>query len=139
MTRRVALVLLATTLLSGCFTVRRYAPTPVLTRLVSPSGFRVVQPPDATRPESACTVLRAELEVAALRNDTLYFNRVRVLRQPAGAEPCAHPGAGFVALASHPEIRSERLALNGGLTWVAIAAAVPTLMLWLAVANWTGT
>ncbi len=139
MTRRVALLVLATLQLSGCFTVRRYAPTPVLAWLVSPTGFRVVQPPDAARAESSCTVLRAKMEVAAVRNDTLYFDRVTVLRQPVGAAPCAHPGAGYVALAAHPDLRSERLAVNGVLTWVAIAAAVPTVMLWLLVAVGPGT
>jgi hypothetical protein len=65
------------------------------------------------------------MEVTAVRGDTLHFSRVTIQRQPAAAEPCAHPGAGLVVLADHPDLRSERMALRGGLTWAAIIASIP--------------
>ena len=136
------LLLLVSVLLSGCYTMRRYPAAPVIVRLVSPSGFQVIQEAGPSRPASSCVALRAEVELTAVRGDTLHFARVTILRQPPEAPPCAHPGVGHVVLTAHPDLRSERRALNGGLTWAAVLASVPlvlSIVYLLVVVGYSGT
>jgi hypothetical protein len=129
MRRQFITLLLACSFFTGCYTTARFPAGTIPARLATAKGFRVVQPGSAAMAESSCVVQRVEVDVEALRNDTLFFKKLTVLSQDRAAAPCANGGPGFIALAEHPDLRTERLALNGALTWgtiifVAIPAAI---------------
>jgi hypothetical protein len=111
---------------------------PVVVRLAAPAAFTVTQPATAERAASSCQVERAQFDATALRGDTLYFEKVVFLQQAADAEPCAHGGAGYVVMADHPEIRSERMRLNWLLTSAGALSVVPAMVVILFFAAGTG-
>lgn len=127
MHRRARILILGFSLLAGCYSPRLYPVAPVVVRLAAPSGFTVARTASADAPASSCVVERAEFEVTALRGDTLYFAKAAVLLQNIEADPCAQQGAGFVVLANHPELRSERLALNHLLTGAGALSILPAM------------
>jgi len=139
MHKQVTALLLACTLFTGCYTSRRFPVTPVPVQLVSPTGFRINLLAGPNGPASTCVVRRAQVEVSAVTTDTLHFAHLKVLNQQAGAELCAHGGPGFVLLAEHPDLRSERGTINGALTFGAIILAIPVALIWLMPFLWTGT
>jgi hypothetical protein len=114
--RRLAALVVACSLFTGCYTTHRFPAAPIPVRLASSSGFKLMQHSGG----ASCTVRRAEIEFAALSGDTLHFSRARELGPPAGATACEALGAGFIVLSDHPELRAERPAVNSALSWASI-------------------
>lgn len=128
MRRSLVILLLASSLLSGCYTAHQFPPLPVLTRLASPSEYRLNYPAGPQGEASSCLVQRAEFEVTAMRGDTLHFSRARILKQDPAAAPCA-PGAGFVHVAAHPDLSAERPRANLLFTGAGLIVAAPLVLL----------
>lgn len=124
MRRKLTTLALACSLLTSCYTTKRFAPLPVLARFNAKSGIRLEHPATPQREASRCAAQRVELEVTAVRGDTLFFSNARVLLQSPKAAVCA-AGPGYVDIAAHPDLLAERLSINGALTWAGIAVAVP--------------
>ena len=142
MTRPRRVLLLSCFVLTGCYTARDVSVLPLPVRLTSPSAFRLVEPAGPNGPAASCLALRAELDVSAVRGDTLHFARVAVLRQAAGAVPCTLSGAGFVVVTENPDLRAERLAFDSGLSaaaTVALAVAIPLAGGLALLLLWSGT
>lgn len=135
MRRQLFALLLSCALFNGCYSAHRFPANSVPVRLVSAGGFTLVLPATSGSPGSVCTVLRADLTFAEVRQDTLHFLRATALSEAPGSSACAAEArAGFVSLADHPELRAERLAVNGPLTWttlvfVALPAAIGAIVI----------
>lgn len=129
------LVVMAAALsLSGCYATRRSPALPLPVRLVSPTGYEVVQRVGISADSARCTVRSADVAMTALRGDTLFFSAVKVLRPSPMAPPlCAPDAPGFVLLGKHPDLRVEQGMLHHGRTWLSILLAVPTVFLALLI------
>ena len=103
--------LLALALSSACIEPVQTAPRAPVVRLASPTAFHL-QVPD--EPDRVCVVQRSEVEVTAVRGDTLLFRDATPLMWPYGAPRCTWAGRGFVNLAAHPDVQHERLGQSRG-------------------------
>jgi hypothetical protein len=131
--RRLA-VLTAAMTLTGCYGTRQSPALPVPVRLVSPTGYEVVQRMGNGTDTARCTVRSADLAMTALRGDTLFFSGVKVRRPSPMAPPLCVPTApGFVLLAAHPDLRIEQGMLHSGRTWLSVLLVVPTVFLALLI------
>ncbi len=125
MPRQLILLVLACSFFTGCYTTHRFPAVQIPVRLVSEERFQLQFPASADTPTSSCGALRADVEVSIIRSDTLFFRSITALQQPPGVSPCAHRGAGLVALAEYPQLRAERPVLNRALTAAGVILAVP--------------
>lgn len=125
MLRQLILLVLACSFFTGCYTTHRFPAVQIPVRLVSTERFQLQFPASVDAPASNCAALRTDVEVSTIRSDTLFFRSVTALEQPPGVSPCAHRGAGFVALAEYPQLRAERPVINRALTAAGIILAVP--------------
>jgi hypothetical protein len=103
---RVGGIILLALLGSGCATAVRRPASPPSVRLVS-KRMLVLQPADTTQP--SCTVRQAEVQVLAVRGDTIHFASATPLTYPTGAPRCQAMQPGWIALSEHPDLQIERL------------------------------
>ncbi len=105
---------------TGCVAaVRRPASAPAVT-LASRTAVRL-EP--ATAGGVPCSVQRAELQVTAVRGDSLFFRAATPLKWPNAAPRCTLDGAGWVDVAAHPDLELERLERGGTRGFLSVAYA----------------
>jgi len=90
----------------GCSAVVRHPARAPMITLKSATSFRL-HPRDSA--QAGCEVRHAEVQISAVRGDTLFFASATPTKWPYAAPRCGVDGPGFVRVADHPELRSERL------------------------------
>lgn len=121
----------AALLLAACHSTFRESPRSIPRHLVSPTSFRLhsltaLGDSLGTVPV-VCEVQRAEVEVQAVRGDTLYFSRLVSHRTVGGGASCALSGAGYVHVSAHPDLRAEQAVRSGDRTALAWLLGLPLL------------
>jgi hypothetical protein len=121
--------------ITGCSAVVRHpAQAPMIT-LASPTLFRLHARDSA---QSGCDVQRAQVQITAVRGDTLFFASATPQKWPYAAPRCAVTGPGFVRTGDHPDLQSERLHRSALLALVTVPIALlssVTLLLILLLAS----
>jgi len=84
--------------------VRRPASAPAIT-LSSQTAVRLMSANAAGAP---CAVQRAELQVTAVRGDSIVFRAATPLKWPNVGPRCTIDGAGWIDVAAHPDLTLER-------------------------------
>jgi len=104
--RASAIGMLALSLLgAGCVSaVRRPASAPAIT-LSSRTAVRLLPTSAGGAP---CSVQRAELEVTAVRGDSIFFRAATPLKWPNAGPRCTLDGAGWLDVTAHPDLKLER-------------------------------
>lgn len=109
---------------AGCVSaVRRPAPAPAVT-LSSRTAVRLMPTGTAGAP---CSVQRAELEVTAVRGDSIFFRAATPLKWPNAGARCTFVGAGWLDVSAHPDLTLERPDHGGKLGFLYVAYATLAL------------
>ena len=116
---------------SGCggTVVRHPARTPVIA-LTSPTSFRLLALDSA---QAGCDVKRADIQITAVRGDTVFFASATSRKWPYAAPRCTVVGPGFVTAADHPDLRTDRLRRPSRLLSVTIGVLASVSVLAVAV------
>lgn len=122
---------------SGCVSaVRRPASAPAIT-LSSRTAVRLMPANAAGAP---CAVRRAELQVTAVRGDSIFFRAATPLKWPNAGPRCEVDGAGWIDVAAHPDLKLERPERGGTRGFLHVAYGTLALfgvgLLWLGGAGW---
>jgi len=119
--RRSLIAVIAIVGVSGCSAaVRHPARAPMIT-LRSPTSFRLHALDSA---QAGCQVVRADVQITAVRGDTLFLAAATPTNWPYAAPRCALAGPGFVRVADHPDVQTDRIrrSMLLGQAWRAIIA-----------------
>jgi len=122
---------------SGCVSaVRRPASAPAIT-LSSQTAVRLMP---ANAVGAPCAVRRAELQVTAVRADTIFFLAATPLKWPNAGPRCAVDGDGWIDVAAHPDLKVERPEHGGRVGFLYVAYATLALfgvgMFLLVLGSW---
>jgi len=119
----------------GCSAVVRHPARAPMITLKSATSFRLHSLDPA---QAGCEVRLAEVQISAVRGDTLFFASATPTKWPYAAPRCAVDGPGVVRVADHPELRSERLkrsVLLGALSVPVVLLSSLTVLVLLVLAG----
>jgi hypothetical protein len=102
---RAALGLGSVVILSACATIRNAPAVPPHVTFASGRDFVVQQLSD---PTVRCFVRSAEVQLGAIRNDTVFFTALASHSRASITSPrCALDGPGLIDLAAYPRVQAE--------------------------------
>ena len=101
---RAGLGLAGALLVSGCATIRTAPALPAHVTFASGRDFVVQQRSD---PTVRCVVRRAEVQLGAIRNDTVFFTALVSHSRAFDTPRCALDGPGLIDLAAYPRVQAE--------------------------------
>jgi len=109
---RAAMGLVGAALVSGCATVRTGSALPAYVTFASarPFTFAAARPfvvQQLSDPTVRCEVQRAEVQLGAIRGDTVLFTALVSHSQAGSAPPCALAGPGIIDLRAHPQVEAQ--------------------------------
>jgi hypothetical protein len=91
-------------MLSACATIRTAPALPAHVTFASGRDFVVQQLSD---PTVRCFVRRAEVQLGAIRNDTVFFTALASHSRAPKTPRCALDGPGMIDLAAYPRVQAE--------------------------------
>jgi len=99
-------------LVSGCATVRTGPALPAYVTFASarPFTFSAARPfvvQQLSDPAVRCEVQRAEVQLGAIRGDTVLFTALVSHARARGARPCTLAGPGMIELTAHPQVEAQ--------------------------------
>jgi hypothetical protein len=117
----------ACALVAGCATLRQAPPLPLEVTFVADRGFVLEAAPGSVQPSgvvSRCEVRRADVRLAAVRGDTVFFDALKSHSAASGKPRCSLQGAGIIDLASQPQVQAERGRRSAGRTIFGVFAGL---------------